>query len=315
MQAQEYAMAKWAIGLRLSGINDADVEKAFNDGKILRTHVMRPTWHFVAPKDIRWLLALTAPRVHAVNAYMYRKEKLDSTIFKRCNDTLIKTLEGGKHLTREELKAALERKKIIADGFRLSYLMMQAELEGIICSGARRGKHFTYALLNERVPPVKTFNREEALAEFIKRYFTSRGPATLNDFSYWSGSTLKDVKQGFEMVKTDFVIENIDNHQYIFAPIELKKKARQSTFLMPDYDEYGMSYKNRSALFNVKYLGKKLEHNRMIIINGLIEGSWQRTVKNKTVAVKIVPFNSLNKTKQMEVEKAVKRYKEFMNSE
>lgn len=162
MQAQDFAMAKWAIGLRLPGSKDADIEKAFNDGVILRTHLMRPTWHFVAPADIRWMLALTAPRVNVANAFMYRKLELDNKIFKRSNDILVKTLQGGKQLTRAILKTALERKKIVADGLRLGYLMMRAELDGIICSGARQGKQFTYALLDERAPPVKTLDHDEA---------------------------------------------------------------------------------------------------------------------------------------------------------
>lgn len=99
MQAQDFAMAKWAIGLRLAELNDDDVENAFNNGTILRTHLLRPTWHFVTPADIRWMLALTAPRVNAVNAYYYRKLELDIKVFKRSNDKLAKTLQGGKHLT------------------------------------------------------------------------------------------------------------------------------------------------------------------------------------------------------------------------
>lgn len=153
MQAQEFAHAKWAIGLRLSagkpGVHDAGVEKAFNAGLILRTHLMRPTWHFVTPADIRWMLALTAPRVNAINAFMYRKLELDTKIFRRSNDTLVKALQGGKQLTRVTLKSALEKAKIVADGLRLGYLMMRAELDGVICSGARVGKQFTYALLEK----------------------------------------------------------------------------------------------------------------------------------------------------------------------
>src|SRR5204863_2843961 len=139
MQAQEYAMAKWSVGLRLPGSTDAMVEKAFTDGEILRTHLMRPTWHFVTPGDIRWLLKLTAPRVDSINAFTYRQQELDTKVFKRSNDIVAKTLEGGKHLLRTELQTVLKQKKIVAEGVRLSALMMKAELEGIICSGPRRG--------------------------------------------------------------------------------------------------------------------------------------------------------------------------------
>ena len=150
MQAQDYPAAKWAIGLRAPGCQDADVEQAFNDGLILRTHVLRPTWHFVAPEDIRWLLALSAPRLHAANAYYYRQAGLDAKMFAKSCAMIHRVLEGGKTLTRAEIAVYLKRAKVPADGLKLAYVMMHAELEGVICSGPRRGKQFTYALLDER---------------------------------------------------------------------------------------------------------------------------------------------------------------------
>src|SRR6185436_10236792 len=147
VQAQDYAGAKWAIGQRIPNATDAAIDRSFNEGEILRTHVMRPTWHFVTPADIRWILELTAPRVHAANAYMYRKLELNDAIFKRSNAVLAKALQGGMQLTRTELASAFNKAGIIADGLRLGYFMMYAELEGLICSGGRRGKQFTYALL------------------------------------------------------------------------------------------------------------------------------------------------------------------------
>lgn len=192
IQAQDYAGAKWAIGLRSTGLRDAGIEQAFNEGAILRTHLMRPTWHFVTPADIRWILALTAPRVHAVNAYSYRKFGLDRGIFARSRVAFERALQGGKQLTRLELASVLGRAGIPAESLRLAYLMMQAELDGVICSGARRGNQFTYALLDERAPHVKNLEREEALAELTRRYLSSHGPATLSDYVWWSGLTARD---------------------------------------------------------------------------------------------------------------------------
>src|SRR3989442_8665844 len=132
VQAQDFAAAKWALGLRLQGVKDDDIEQAFTDGAILRTHVMRPTWHFVSPADIRWLLALTAPRVHAANAHMYRKLDLDARICRRSDATLSKALEGGQHLTRAELRTVLQRHGIATGEERMAYLVMHAELEGVV---------------------------------------------------------------------------------------------------------------------------------------------------------------------------------------
>jgi len=318
MQAQEYAMAKWAIGLRLPGSIDDNIEKAFENGDILRTHLMRPTWHFVAPPDIRWLLALTAPRVHAASAFTYRKLELDKKIAKRSNDTIGNALTGGKQLTREQLRIALEQKKIKADGIRLAYLIMNAELDGIICSGPRLGKQFTYALLEERVSSVRALDREDALFAFAQRYFASRGPATVKDFSAWSGLSMADAKAGVANLPNRFVKEKMNEQEYYFIPKHIGNNNKiQDSFLMPDYDEYGMGYRDRGALLVSKtdllqFRGENPAYNRMIIINGKIEGTWKRTIKNNTVNVETVPFRPLSKTKRQQLDKCIKAYCSFI---
>ena len=183
VQAQDYAAAKWAVGLRSQGATDDDIEQAFAGGAILRTHVMRPTWHFVAPADIRWMLTLTAPRVNAINAFYYRKLELDDSLFMRSNAALAKALQGGKQLTRPELVSVLQQAGIAThDLLRFTYIMLRAELDGIVCSGARRGKQFTYALLDERAPQARMLDHDEALAEFARRYFTGHGTCHLARF-------------------------------------------------------------------------------------------------------------------------------------
>lgn len=317
MQAQEYAMAKWAIGLRLPQATDSMIETAFAKGDILRTHLMRPTWHFVTPKDIRWLLQLTAPRVEAINAYTYREQKLDSKIFKRSNDIIAKALEGGNHLMRTELQAILKQKKIIADGVRLSCLMMKAELEGIICSGARRGNQHTYALLDERAKPLKALTKKEALFQFAQRYFTTRGPATVKDFASWSGLSITEAKEGAGMLPKKLIREKINEQEYIFLPAITDAGNIQSSFLMPDYDEYGMSYKDRSALFDQAFDLSVFKNgnpffNRMIILDGKIEGTWKRVIKNNAVTIETVPFKPLTKVNQQALARAIKKYCEFV---
>ena len=191
VQSQDYFGAKWALGLRIPNAIDDSIEKAFQNGSFLRTHLMRPTWHFVTPADIRWLLKLTAPRVHATNAFMYRKTELDQKVFKRSNAVIEKALQGSKQLTRDELRDVFTKAGIKTEGEqRMAYLLMQAELDGVICSGPRKGKQFTYMLLEERVPLVRELTREEALIELTKRYFTSRGPASVQDYAKWSGLTI-----------------------------------------------------------------------------------------------------------------------------
>ena len=195
VQSQDYPGAKWAIGQRTRGATDAAFDEAFAQGRILRTHIMRPTWHFVMPADIRWMLALTAPRVNAVMAYYYRQMEVDETLIARAKPVFERALRGGKQLTRAELGTALEKAGIHATGVRLGFIIGRAELDAVVCSGALRGKQHTWALLEERVPPAKRLDRDEAMRELTRRFFTSHGPAQLIDFVWWSGLTMADAKK------------------------------------------------------------------------------------------------------------------------
>jgi hypothetical protein len=152
VQSQDYGPAKWSVAERTRSFTDAAMDKAFADGDILRTHVLRPTWHFVAPADIRWMLELTAPRVHALNAYMYRQLELDEKVLAKCTTLLLAALQGGNQLTRKELESIFEKTGIVTKGFRVAYILMNAELNGVVCSGALKGRQHTYALVEERAP-------------------------------------------------------------------------------------------------------------------------------------------------------------------
>jgi hypothetical protein len=322
MQAQEYAMAKWAIGLRLQKATDAMIEDAFNDGAILRTHLMRPTWHFVSPQDIRWLLELTAPRVKQLNAFTYRQQELDASTFKRSHHAIAKALEGGNFLTRTELQAVLAKRKIVASGTRLAAILMEAELDGLICSGPRKGKQFTYALLEERVPAVRKLKKQEALVQFAQRYFATRGPATIKDFATWSGLSMADAKAGAASLSPAFIHQRWVEQDYIFLPNSTTlKRGMQTSFLMPDYDEYGMSYKDRRALFGKnkpdfsQFKGENPIFNRMIILNGRIEGTWKRVVNDRKVLIETSPFSKLSATQEKELKKATRNYGTFLGKE
>jgi hypothetical protein len=313
VQSQEYAGAKWALGLRLPGAVDAEIERAFASGAILRTHVMRPTWHFVAPADIRWMLALTAPRVHAISDYQYRKAGLDDALFARSADILTRELQGGHERTRDELRDALERDGVATQGpLRLGYIMMRAELEGLICSGPRRGKQFTYALLEERVPPARTLERAEALAELTRRYFTSHGPATARDFSWWSGLTVADAQRGLEIASADLQRLEVEGRTYWTAQSTLPARATVETaHLLPNYDEYGVSYQDRSAIFDPTRLDQFI-FSPIFIVDGQIAGAWKRMLSKRAVTVELNAFISLANAQRQAVTQAAERYAAFL---
>ncbi len=317
VQAQEYPGATWGIAQRLDGVTQTTIDQAYADGAILRTHAMRPTWHFVAPADIRWLLALTSPRVHALNASYYRKLELDAAVLARGATVLTSAVQGGKHLTRSELATALEQAGIIRatdDRLRLTYLVMHAELEGLICSGAMRGKQHTYALLDERVPATRTLARDEALAELIRRYFTSHGPATIKDFAWWSGLSTADVKVGLELNTSQFETARVDGQAYWFRPdAQPIPVASPIAHLLPAYDEYTIAYKDHTAILDPDYRELVVvAFGIVIVIDGRIVGAWKRVIENDRVLLTLEPFRALSATEQQALDQAVQRYSRFL---
>ncbi len=213
-QAQDYTHAKWAIGLRVPDATDQTIEQAIDTGTILRTHIMRPTWHFVAAQDIRWMMRLTAPQIVRLGLALERDLGLDAATFRRTNDVIVKALEGGHQRTRKELAEAIERAGIMTNSSRMVYIMFRAETELLVCNGSRRGKEHTYTLLDERIPPSPMLTREEALAELARRYFTSHAPATVQDFSWWSGLKVSDARAALDMIKSELVSMPMDHLTY-----------------------------------------------------------------------------------------------------
>ena len=204
IQAQDYSAAKWAVALRSTSLTDKSLDEAFADGKILRTHVLRPTWQFVTPADIYWLLQLSAQRIHQQMAHWYRTSGLDNSLFKKTDAIMAKILQGNKQLTRPEIASILKQSNIGVElnNLRLTFIILHAEVEGVVCSGALKGKQHTYAFLDERVPQKRKLTRDEALAELTERYFLSHGPATIKDYSWWSGLSTIGAKSGIEMLKS-----------------------------------------------------------------------------------------------------------------
>ncbi len=321
VQAQDYGAAKWALGMRLPDSVDADIEQAFNNGEILRTHVMRPTWHFVTPQDIRWMLELTAPRVNALAAYYYRQLELDDAVFQQSKKVISQALEGGKHLIREELVAALEQAGIATNDLRATHILMWAELDTLICSGARRGKQQTYALLAERAPHAQSLPREEALAELVRRYFIGHGPATLSDFVWWSGLTMADAKMGIESVKNELACDLLDGQTYYCSPDVVATRPESSAaYLLPNYDEYGVGYSDRSAM----YEGEVPNHldprgaillNYIIVMDSQVIGAWRRTFKKGRVIIELKPFAPLTDIQTEAIQKAARHYGDFLGLE
>jgi hypothetical protein len=318
IQAQDYAMAKWAIGLRMLHATDEKVESAINSGEIIRTHVLRPTWHLVSANDIYWMLQLTAPGIKTSMNSRNKQLELSEAIFTKSNLILEKELSNKVNLTREEIAIVFKNEKIKTEENRLSHLLLNAELEGLICSGRKSGNKITYGLLPDRVPDRKTMTKDESLAELAKRYFTSHGPATIQDFTWWSGLSVADARKALDFAASEFICETIGNQKYWFPfTASGRYENENSAHLLPAFDEFLISYRDRSAALSLVHTKKAVSDNGIfrpiIVINGQITGLWKRTIKNDNVKIETDFFQPITKTNKILIEKEAEAFGRFLN--
>lgn len=317
MQAQDYAGAKWSIGLRLPNATDADIEQAIADRTIVRTWPMRGTLHFVAAADVRWLLKLLTPRVIAQTAGRSRQLELDEAIFARSKELFAGALQGGKHLTRAEMQQLLEEDGISTAGQRGYHILVRSAQDGLICFGVPQGKQQTFTLLDEWIAPTKDLERDEALAELARRYFTGHGPATIRDLAWWSGLTLTDARAGLEQVKTQLRQETVNGQTYWLSPeTPILAGASPTAYLLPGFDEYLLGYTNRSIVLEPAHAPKIVPGNNgvfmpTVVINGQVAGLWKRTLKKDTVTITLSPFASFSQTESQAIHPAAERYRRF----
>ena len=307
MQAQDFSMAKWAVGLRTKGATEVSVEEALNGGEILRTHLMRPTWHFVSSDDIYWLLALTAPRLKASLASRQKRLEITPETIRKSNDLITSTISRNGHSTREELAMALKGQGFSVADNRGSHLLIVAELDGLICSGQVRKNKPTYALLEERVPRKKILSRDEALATLAGKYFSSHGPAKIADFAWWSGLTMKEATRGLDMVKADMERMNAGEREFWMLHSEDPRPERDSVYFLPAYDEFIISYRDRSMIIADKEHLKITSANGMfwplIVVDGKIVGLWKRKVNGDSVSIEIRYFDSIPESRKHRINK------------
>jgi hypothetical protein len=314
MQAQDYAMAKWAIGARILQ-SEQMIEAAINAGEIIRTHILRPTWHFVFADDIHWMLALTAPHVKRQFASMCKMYNYDENAFSYFNELIFKCLEGKKELTREEVMTFLNIKSEGAYDFRASLIMMNAELDGLVCNGKMRGKQLTYTLLAEKIAPTSPISKEEALEKLARKYFSSHAPATLQDFVWWSGLSVANAKLGIEFIKKEFELIEIENQTYLFNnQLFIKEKIQEEILFLPAFDEILISYKDRTAAISLENQGKAFTKNGIfkpiIMQGGKVVGIWKRNIQKEKVLMEMEFFEDFEKNANLEA--AAEKYGNYL---
>jgi len=327
VQSQEVALAKWSLGMRLAGTpHDADIDAALSRGEIIRTHILRPTWHYVTPSDIRWIMRLTAPRVLAASAGRMRNLELDDKQIAHASDVMAKALGGGRRLTRLELQAELERAGLNPEGQRVAYIVMAAEKSLLLASGPVRDGKQTYALLEEWAPQTaadaQPFDRDAAVARLTLRYFTSHGPATVGDFTWWSSLTTADAKRGIEM--NGSALEQIygTGEHFWWAGdhgVSADSPVSPTVYLMQAYDEYVVAYRSPRTPINVAGLASPAVLQRppfyhAIFVDTQLVGFWRRLTTKQGFTIDRVMLRDLNDAERAALEAEVERYSAFVES-
>lgn len=317
VQAQDYAGALWAIGLRLPQATQAVVENAIEKREIVRTWPLRGTLHFVAAADARWMLELVAPRTIAGSARRARRLELDDATFARSRKALERALRDGP-LSREMVYRTLEGARISTAGQRGYHILWRLAQEGAICFAANQGKQPTFALLDEWLPRGQRMARDAALGELARRYVVGHGPATLKDFVWWSGLTTADARAGLEEAAGQLVSAKGNGVEYwLDAQAGAPPRSLPAACLLPGFDEYLLGYSDRSAVLDEAHAEKIVPgRNGMfmptLVLKGRVAGTWKRTVKKDSVAMQAYPFTPFNKTAARAVSDAATRYGEFL---
>ena len=320
IQAQEYTMARWAVGVRLKSGSLTAVNEALQKGEILRTHVMRPTWHFIAAEDIRWMLKLSGKRIIAAND-SYAKghcQDISAETYHKAFRLLEKLLEGNNHQTKLELEEAFRKDGFETDDRQINRFFTRAEAEGLICSGADKGSKPTFALLEERVPPVKELHKEEALAKLAHNYFRSHSPATLADFIWWSGLTTTEAKLAMNLI-SDELTNDLYADRQLFVHNSCKEPEHSDILhLLPSFDEYLISYKDRTDVLDLQHHPKAFNtfgtFHPVVLYQGKIVGNWKKTPLKNELKIETSWFEKSPKIKKTLLSEGEKRLKTFYSS-
>jgi hypothetical protein len=298
VQSQDYGPATWSLGQRIPGLRAADADRGYDAGDLVRTHVLRPTWHFVAPQDLRWLLALTARRVHQLNAYYYRQVGLDAATLAASRDAIERVLADGAARTRRQVLAELAAVGVPVDGLAGAYTLMHAELEGVVCSGPRIGRQHTYVLVEGRVPPAPpaeaalAADPDAALAELVHRFFASHGPATVQDLRAWASLTVSDIRRGLEAVGDRLASVVLEGRTFWFEPpADPYRAPSPAVHLLQAYDEYLVGHADSKDLIVPEGIydlwGRRRRFNGVVVLDGRVAGDWRRKITRDRVVIEV----------------------------
>lgn len=321
VQAQEFGYALWGVSQHVIDRPDrAAMLSAFDDGELLRTHVLRPTWHFVVPEDLRWLLRLTAPRLRRQMAYQDRRHGIDDAVLARSSAVLASAVERGQHRTRLELTEALEAAGIPAGGGRLVFMLIHAEYDEVLVSGAMRGKQHTYAAFDERVPAGPVFDEDGALTELARRFVATRAPVSAKDLATWASLTLGQARRGLSAIESDCFIEEVDGLT-MWSPVGpvleavVPQQDSPTVDLLQGYDELVMSYSESRRMLapsGVLPVGDYVSHLHALLIDGALAGHWRHQLSSSGAIIEVQLRRPVTAPERAALEHAVLRYGEYL---
>jgi hypothetical protein len=321
MQGQEFAYALWALAQRV-GPEDrpthADMLAAFDRGEILRTHVLRTTWHLVLPQDLRSLLRLTTPRLRRMTAFYDRRLGLDRPELDRAQRVLAAEVSGGRHRTRKELAAALTAAGIEASGQRLGHLMMHAEFDEVLISGAMAGKQHTYAAFDERVPAEpRPFDEDTALTELAGRYAATRAPVTAKDLAAWASLTVTRARAGLEAAGCEREeVDGLALYHPAGQPPAPHEEPAPRVDLLQGYDEMIMSYSESRRVIirdgGVLPVPNWDNYLHAVLIDGILAGHWRHQLAARDAVIALQPIRRWSAAEHRAVAVAVARYGRYL---
>jgi hypothetical protein len=317
MQAQDWGPTTWSIGERTSRIRADAVDAALTRGTLVRTHVLRETWHVIDREDIRWLLRLSGPRVQQKLAPRYRQLGLDARTRSRAERAVARALEGGVRMTRDQLAAVLDRAGIDREGQRLPHLLAHCELEGLIASGGLVGKRQTFARLDERAPEGPSYDRDEALVEVVRRSLRSHGPAAAQDLSWWSGFTVSDIRAALRSLDTEIRREEVDGLTLWSLVAEERAAAPRGILLLPPYDEILVGHTvsrfagdPRRETARAAWGDRSLPSG-IVLLDGVVAGYWSRRVAGAAIDLGVLLERPRPRTVTAALEEVAARHERF----
>ena len=311
VQAENPSQSAWAVAARTSSPSQGDLAAALADGRVLRTHVLRSTWHYVHADDVQWLQDLTSPRVRPIFTQQLAPiaDRLDVL-----TEAVEQLLAAASDRTRNDIAGELADRGEELTGFQLMLLLGFLELEGLVTSGAPRDGEHTYALFADRVPELRLLDRDDALAEIARRYFTSHGPATDRDLAYWATLTVTDVRRGISGAGDELASFDHDGRTFWHAPGDAPASASPAGHLLQVLDEMYRGYQDSRWVLDADGIVPRGRETAigMALVEGQLVAAMKRTVGATAVTFEIRPHRTLPKRELAAIRDAAARYAEYL---